>query len=95
MPLPVPNLDDRDYAALLRDAKALVPTLAPEWTDLSPGDPGVALLECSASSPSRCCSGSTGCPEGVRRLLNLVGVAGPPAVARRAGVLAEGRGSAG
>lgn len=45
MPLEVPNLDDRDYARLLQDARGLIRAKAPEWTDLSPGDPGVTLLE--------------------------------------------------
>jgi hypothetical protein len=45
VPLPVPNLDDRDYASLLAEARALVPARCPEWTDLSPGDPGETLLE--------------------------------------------------
>jgi hypothetical protein len=45
VPLPVPNLDDRDYTSLLAEARALVPARCPEWTDLSPGDPGETLLE--------------------------------------------------
>lgn len=45
MALPIPNLDDRDFARLLADAKALIAARSPEWTDLSPGDPGVTLLE--------------------------------------------------
>lgn len=45
MPLPIPNLDDRDYARLLADARAIIAARTPDWTDLSPGDPGVTLLE--------------------------------------------------
>ncbi|MGC5224699.1 baseplate J/gp47 family protein [Micromonospora sp. DT81.3] len=45
MPLPIPNLDDRDFDRLVADAKALIAARSPEWTDLSPGDPGVTLLE--------------------------------------------------
>ena len=84
MPLPVPNLDDRDYAALLRDAKALVPTLAPEWTDLSPGDPGVALLELFSFLTESMLFRLNRLPEKAYvELLNLVGVKlGPPAVAK-------------
>lgn len=48
MALPVPNLDDRDFARLLADAKALVRARCPEWTDLSAGDPGTTLLEAFA-----------------------------------------------
>lgn len=84
MPLPVPNLDDRDYAGLLRDAKALVPTLAPEWTDLNPGDPGVALLELFSFLTESMLFRLNRLPEKAYvELLNLVGVKlGPPAVAK-------------
>ncbi len=84
MPLPVPNLDDRDYAGLLRDAKALVPTLAPEWTDFNAGDPGVALLELFAYLTESMLFRLNRLPEKAYvELLNLVGVKlGPPAVAK-------------
>lgn len=45
MPLPVPNLDDRDFERLMADAKALIAAKSPEWTDLTPGDPGITLVE--------------------------------------------------
>ncbi|MCR2815097.1 putative baseplate assembly protein [Microbacterium jiangjiandongii] len=45
MALPIPNLDDRDFDRLLADAKALIAARSPEWTDLSPSDPGMTLLE--------------------------------------------------
>src|SRR5215212_8367275 len=45
MPLPVPNLDDRNYAQLVEEAKALIPSRTPEWTDLSAGDIGTTLIE--------------------------------------------------
>lgn len=84
MPLPVPHLDDRDYAGLLRDAKTLVPTLAPEWTDLSPGDPGVALLELFSYLTESLLFRLNRLPEKAYvELLNLVGVTlAPPGVAR-------------
>lgn len=40
-----PNLDDRTWQQLVDQARALIPALAPEWTDHSPSDPGIALLE--------------------------------------------------
>lgn len=84
MALPVPNLDDRDYAGLLRDAKALVPTLAPDWTDLSPGDPGVALLELFSYLTESMLFRLNKLPaKAYVELLNLVGVTlAPPAVAK-------------
>ena len=45
MPLPSPNLDDRSYADLRREALEVVAKLCPEWTDLSASDPGITLLE--------------------------------------------------
>lgn len=45
MPLPLPNLDDRDFEQLLADAKQELKRSCPEWTDLSAGDPGIVLLE--------------------------------------------------
>ena len=45
MPLPLPNLDDRTYNDLLEEARALIPSLYPEWTDHNPTDPGIILIE--------------------------------------------------
>lgn len=45
MPIPVPNLDNRTYADLTVEGRALIPTLCPEWTDHNPSDPGITLLE--------------------------------------------------
>ena len=46
MPLSLPNLDDRTYAGLVEEARALIPALCPEeWTDYNETDPGIALIE--------------------------------------------------
>jgi predicted phage baseplate assembly protein len=45
MPLPVPNLDDRRFQELVDDAKRMVMTRCPEWTDHNVSDPGVTLIE--------------------------------------------------
>ena len=45
MPLTLPNLDDRRYADLVEEARALIPTHAPEWTNHNPSDPGITLIE--------------------------------------------------
>jgi hypothetical protein len=45
MPLPVPNLDDRTFADLVAEGRALIPRLAPEWTNHNPSDPGITLVE--------------------------------------------------
>ena len=45
MALPAPNLDERTFADLVADARQYILTRCPSWTDLSPGDPGITLLE--------------------------------------------------
>src|SRR5215475_2973554 len=45
MPLQLPNLDDRRYADLVEEARTLIPTYAPEWTNHNPSDPGITLIE--------------------------------------------------
>jgi len=45
MSLPVPNLDDRQFAALVQQATVRIPRYAPEWTDHNVHDPGVTFLE--------------------------------------------------
>jgi hypothetical protein len=45
MPLPLPNLDDRDYTELVEMARSLIPSEAPDWTDHNPSDTGIVLLE--------------------------------------------------
>ncbi len=45
MPIPLTNLDDRTYADLMEEMKALIPRYAPEWTDHNESDPGIMLVE--------------------------------------------------
>lgn len=40
-----PNLDDRTWKDLVTDARALIPTYAPQWTDHNPSDVGMTLIE--------------------------------------------------
>src|SRR5215468_7704267 len=41
----LPTLDDRTFADFTSSARALIPSLAPGWTDHNPTDPGITLLE--------------------------------------------------
>lgn len=43
--LPIPNLDDRTFEQLVREARDLIPGVFPEWTDENTHDPGMTLLE--------------------------------------------------
>lgn len=45
MPISLPNLDDTTYADLLEEARSLIPTYEPDWTNHNPSDPGVTLVE--------------------------------------------------
>ncbi len=45
MPIKPPNLDDRRYAELVAEARALIPQYCPEWTNLSDADPGMTLVQ--------------------------------------------------
>jgi predicted phage baseplate assembly protein len=45
MPLQAPNLDDRNFAQLVAEAKTLIPRYAPEWTDHNESDPGITLVQ--------------------------------------------------
>ncbi len=45
MSIPQLTLDDRTYADLLDEARALIPSLAPQWTNHNPSDPGITLIE--------------------------------------------------
>lgn len=45
MPVPLPNLDDRRWADLVEEGRALIPRYAPAWTDHNASDPGITLVE--------------------------------------------------
>ncbi|HET7187591.1 MAG TPA: baseplate J/gp47 family protein [Gemmatimonadaceae bacterium] len=40
-----PDLDDRQWTDLVAEARALIPTYAPQWTDHNPSDVGMTLVE--------------------------------------------------
>ena len=45
MTLPLPSLDDRTFADLVEEARGLIRTYDPAWTNHNPSDPGITLLE--------------------------------------------------
>jgi len=45
MPIRPPNLDDRRYDDIVREARSLIPQYCPEWTNLSDADPGMTLVQ--------------------------------------------------
>jgi Baseplate J-like protein len=48
MRLQAPNLDDRNFDQLLQEAIERIKRSCPGWTDLTPSDPGMALLDAFA-----------------------------------------------
>lgn len=45
MNIPLPDLDDRRWADLVDEGRALIPVYGPEWTDHNAHDPGITLME--------------------------------------------------
>jgi predicted phage baseplate assembly protein len=45
MTLLLPNLDDRSWADLADEGRALIPVYGPEWTDHNASDPGITLVD--------------------------------------------------
>ena len=45
MTIPVPQLDDRRWDDLVAEAKAFLKDKTEAWTDFSPSDPGIVLVE--------------------------------------------------
>lgn len=43
--VPLPELDDRRFADLVEQGRALIPVYAPGWTDHNEHDPGITLME--------------------------------------------------
>ncbi|MBL8298432.1 MAG: putative baseplate assembly protein [Rhodanobacteraceae bacterium] len=48
MPLPKPTLDTRSFDQLVDEGRALIPRLAPLWTDHNYSDPGITLIDLMA-----------------------------------------------
>lgn len=75
MPLPSPDLDDRDFSQLVEEAVLRVRQSCPEWTDLSAGDPGMVLLELFAHLTETMIYRLNRLPEKAYvEFLNLIGV---------------------
>lgn len=93
MPIPLPRLDDRRFDDLVKDGIARAEESCPSWTDFTPGDPGVTLIEVFAFLTDALLYRLNRIPPRLQlTLLNLVGVnLDPPTAAavdllvRRAG----------
>jgi predicted phage baseplate assembly protein len=45
MSLITPNLDDREFQDIVREARSKIPLYCPKWTDYNLSDPGITLIE--------------------------------------------------
>src|SRR5512137_1932653 len=45
MALTAPNLDDRTFQDIVREARSKIPLYCPKWTDHNLSDPGVTIIE--------------------------------------------------
>ncbi|MCR9140776.1 MAG: hypothetical protein NXI24_00785 [bacterium] len=45
MPIPIPQLNDRDFTSLMEEVRALIPRYNVRWTNFNASDPGITLLE--------------------------------------------------
>ncbi len=84
MPFPSPKLDDRRFDDLVAEAKAMIRARCPAWTDFSPSDPGMTLVELFAFLADTILYRLNRLPEKVHvALLDLLGASPlPPAAAR-------------
>jgi predicted phage baseplate assembly protein len=76
MPLPLANLnlDDRRWADLVEEGRALIPRYAPGWSDHNLSDPGVTLIELFAWLTDQSLYNLNQVPEQHRRkFLGLIG----------------------
>lgn len=87
MTLPVTNLDDRSFQDIVDEAKRLIPTFCPEWTNHNLSDPGVALIELFAWMTEMTLFRLNQVPDVFyTRMLNLLGFEPFPATAARADI---------
>ena len=75
MPLPLPEIDDREYEELFREVLARIPVHNPEWTNHNDADPGITLLQLFSFMTENLLYRGRRIPERNRRaFLNLLGV---------------------
>ncbi|MBL9135541.1 MAG: putative baseplate assembly protein [Verrucomicrobiales bacterium] len=84
MSLPTQNLDDRDWASLVDEARRRIAIKCPNWTDFNPSDPGMMLVELMAWMTETVLYRLNRVPEkNYLKFLDLIGVRIQPARAAR------------
>ena len=75
-----PNLDDRTWQEIVDQARALIPTYAPDWTDHNPSDLGITLIDLFAWLVEGLIYRLNRVPEkSLIEFLNLIGITRDPA----------------
>ena len=83
--LVAPDLDDRKWKDLVEEARALIPTYAPQWTDHNPSDVGMTLIELFAFLVEGLAYRLNRVPDkNYIQFLNLLGITRDPATPARA-----------
>jgi baseplate J-like protein len=83
--LVAPDLDDRKWKDLVENARALIPTYAPQWTDHNPSDVGMTLIELFAYLVEGLTYRLNRVPDkNYIQFLNLLGITRDPATPARA-----------
>lgn len=85
MPITPPNLDDRTYADIVREARALIPRYTSDWTDFNDSDPGITLIQLFAWMTEQLIFRLNQVPDvNYVKFLQLLGVEAAPAQAAHA-----------
>ncbi|MFQ5456800.1 MAG: baseplate J/gp47 family protein [Nitrospirota bacterium] len=75
MSLPIPDLDDRSFDDLIKEAISLIPIYNKEWTNHNPSDPGITLLELFAWLTEMVIYRANQIPEeNYKRFLKMIGI---------------------
>ncbi len=75
MPLPGPQIDNRDYQALVDEMIARIPVHTPEWTNFNSSDPGITLVQLFAHVAESVIYRANQIPERNRaKFLQLLGI---------------------
>lgn len=84
MPLQVPNLDDRKFDELVREAVVRIPVHTPEWNNFNDSDPGITFVQLFAFMTENLLYRSNRIPEANRlKFLTLLGIGLQPATPGR------------
>lgn len=84
MPLQIPNLDDRTFNELMREAVVRIPVHTPEWNNFNDSDPGMTFVQLFAFMTENLLYRSNRIPEtNYLKFITLLGIGLQPATPGR------------